>query len=364
MLLGDLLQNFRVYQFADQASWSDPKDRTKRPGPGHPSRTTSTNPTLPGQDQRVQEFRRRLGLDQNTGAIRILEHPFHDELIQRASQAAIPGGNQHLKELSESIQEIALQENETRDILIQGWDAAVQEALEDEPITQPQNDVLAEFAKHFNLTRKEQNRVGTTKSLIQAEVLRDLGEEHLPQHQKLGRRTPFKIMKSEQMVWPFAKMDYVDYLEDPETQDSPGPHPQDTGLAHGIYHPPSTFLGQPCWWNEEDPPGHGIMGLTNKRLYFHSIHRKLRIPYSQMAGLEPFGNGFKITGNAQPAKTQAFQTGYGWLACNLAIRLGQLQPKPSGQKPGRSRTPMERFAERLQSINPWAWATPDEENSR
>ena len=39
---------------------------------------------------------------------------------------------------------------------------------------------------------------------------------------------------------------------------------------------------------------------------------------------EPFSDGFEVVRDAQNAKPQAFRTGDGWFAYNLAVNLAQM----------------------------------------
>ena len=46
--------------------------------------------------------------------------------------------------------------------------------------------------------------------------------------------------------------------------------------------------------------------------------------YDQIVDFEPFSDGFSIMRDAQTAKPQAFKTGDGWFAYNLAVNLAQM----------------------------------------
>ncbi len=66
------------------------------------------------------------------------------------------------------------------------------------------------------------------------------------------------------------------------------------------------------------------IGFTTKHLYFSGAKKKFRVRYDKIVDFEPFSDGFEIMRDAQSAKPQAFKTGDGWFAYNLAVNLAQM----------------------------------------
>ena len=52
--------------------------------------------------------------------------------------------------------------------------------------------------------------------------------------------------------------------------------------------------------------------------------KKSRLRYDRIMDSKPFSDGFEIMRDAQTAKPQAFKTGDGWFAYNLAVNLAQM----------------------------------------
>ena len=95
-------------------------------------------------------------------------------------------------------------------------------------------------------------------------------------------------------------------------------------MARGIYYRPSTFRSRPIEWVETLYCDTGLLGLTTKHLYFAGSRERFRVRYDRIVSLEPFADGFGIMRDAQTARPQAFRTGDGWFACNLAVNLSQM----------------------------------------
>ena len=97
-----------------------------------------------------------------------------------------------------------------RQLLIRAWEEAVEGTLEDGLVSLDEENALAQYADHFDLTQEELNRNGAQTTMVQAAVIRDVTQGIVPQRQTLSGAIPFNLMKSETLVWV---IDGVDYLE-------------------------------------------------------------------------------------------------------------------------------------------------------
>ena len=129
-------------------------------------------------------------------------------------------------------------------------------------------------------------------------------------------------MKSEKLVWV---MDDVDYHETITRRERRGnSHGLSIRVARGLYYRPSTFRSRNVEWDETVHQDTGLLGFTPKHLYFSGAKKKFRARYDRIVDFEPFSDGFEIMRDAQTAKPQAFRTGDGWFAYNLAVNLAQM----------------------------------------
>jgi hypothetical protein len=68
----------------------------------------------------------------------------------------------------------------------------------------------------------------------------------------------------------------------------------------------------------------GVLGITNKHIYFAGPMKSFRIAYNKIVSVAPFSDGIGVVRDAATAKPQIFVTGDGWFTYNLATNLAQL----------------------------------------
>ena len=118
-------------------------------------------------------------------------------------------------------------------------------------------------------------------------------------------------------------MDYLETMVRRERRDAS--HGVSIRAARGLYHRPSAFRSRPTLWEEAVHADTGLLGLTTKHIYFAGRRKKFRVRYDWIVTLDPYDDGFRTMRDAQTAKPQAFRTGGGWFAYNLAANLAQTQ---------------------------------------
>ena len=117
-------------------------------------------------------------------------------------------------------------------------------------------------------------------------------------------------------------MDDVDYIETVVRQERRGSsHGLSIRIARGVYYRPSAFRSRTIEWEETVHPDTGLLGFTNKHIYFPGPKKKFRVRYDRIVDLEPYDDGFGIMKDNQTAKPQAFRTGDSWFSYNLAVNL-------------------------------------------
>ena len=279
------------------------------------------------EEARLREFRDQLALGSDTadsGAMTHLDRASQDRLMLDARLAAIAvfDGGAHLDGLTETLRRSSLSQDEQTMLLIQGWEATVEGALEDGLFTLDEENSLYRYINHFNLSQSQTDVHGVHTSLIKAAVIRDITEGIVPQRQNITGRVPFNLMKSETLVWVMAGIEYHETVTRRERRGSS--HGLSIRVARGLYYRPSTFRSKAVEWDETVHQDTGLLGFTTKHLYFSGSKKKFRVRYDKIVDFEPFSDGFGIMKDAQTAKPQAFKTGDGWFAYNLAVNLAQM----------------------------------------
>ena len=158
--------------------------------------------------------------------------------------------------------------------------------------------------------------------MVKAAVIREITEGGIPQRQNITGRVPFNLMKSEKLVWVMDDVDYIETVVRRERRGSS--HGLSIRVAKGLYYRPSTFRIRIIEKEETVHQDTGLLGFTTKHIYFSGPKKKFRLRYDKIVDFDPYDDGFGIMKDNQTAKPQAFKTGDGWFAFNLAVYLAQI----------------------------------------
>ena len=144
------------------------------------------------EEARLRELRDQLALGSDTadpGAMGQLDRASKDRLMLDARLAAIAvfDGGAHLYSLTETLRRSSLSQDEQTILLVQTWETAVEGALEDGLFTLDEENALARYVNHFNLSQSQLDAHGVHTSLIKAAVLREIAEGVVPDSQHLKR---------------------------------------------------------------------------------------------------------------------------------------------------------------------------------
>ena len=244
-------------------------------------------------------------------------------LDARLAALAIDDPETHLHDLSTAIKKAGMTPTEGNDLLTQAWEAAVEGVLEDGLLTRDEENALDRYMDHFKLDQRQLDRNGVLTQVVKSAVLRDIAEGIVPHRQNITGRVPFNLMKSEKLVWIIQDVDYYETKTRRERRGSS--HGLSIRITRGVYYRPSSFRSQAIEWDETVHADDALLGFTTKHIYFSGPKKKFRVRYDRIVDLEPYDDGFGIMKDNQTAKPQAFRTGDGWFAFNLAVNLGQME---------------------------------------
>ena len=147
------------------------------------------------EEDRLRAFRDTLALETEKADPKALEHlerALSDRLILEARLAAIAirPGDDHLRDLADSLNAAGLQGNEKKRLLVQAWETAGEASLEDNLLSLDEENALFKYADHFGLTQQDLDGNGAQTTLVQAAVIRDVTMGNIPQHQNVQGRLP------------------------------------------------------------------------------------------------------------------------------------------------------------------------------
>lgn len=212
--------------------------------------------------------------------------------------------------------------DELRSITVEGWCTAVEKAFDDGVLSAAEESNLLEIQKHFDFEQQELDANGSFSRVVKGGILRDVMDGKLPERVTVQGTMPFNFVKNEKLVWLFQG---VKYLEQRVRRHYEGrSQGVSVRIAKGVYLRSSAFRGHPVETAETVHADTGLLGFTDKHIYFAGPAKSFRVPYRKIVSFEPFSDGIGIQRDAASAKPQTFVTGDGWFTYNLAINLGRM----------------------------------------
>ena len=275
------------------------------------------------EEARLLEFRNRFAIDGDRvdTSLAALEKGARDRVMLNARLLALTASDtySHLDELQSSVRALRLPPDETKQLLVQAWVAAVEGSTEDGVLTQAEENALFKYMAYFNLTRDDME--DAHRDLVRAAVIRDLMNGEITYRLNVTDH-PFNLQKNEKLVWAFRGVEYIETKTKRERRGTS--HGLSIRVARGLYYRPSTFKSRVHEWDENVHVDTGILGVTPKHLYFSGPRKSFRVRYDKIVAYDPFSDGIGFTQDAINAKPKKFVTGDGWFIYNLVTNLSNL----------------------------------------
>jgi hypothetical protein len=231
------------------------------------------------------------------------------------------------KVLDENLSKIAgssfIDTSAIHNILVEGWELAVANALEDGILSEEEEKCLEDFTEHYSLGQSDLDERGAYTLVAKAGVLRDLIEGKIPERMTVEGNLPFNFQKKEKLIWVFKDVDY--YEQRTKREYVGGYHGVGLRVAKGVYYRVGAFKGRPVDRTETVNADCGLLGVTNKHIYFSGSQESFRVKLDKIVTFTPSSDGITIQRDAASAKPQSFVTGEGWFIYNLVSNASQLE---------------------------------------
>jgi len=214
-----------------------------------------------------------------------------------------------------------ISESERRDLSLAAWSLAVDNALDHGILSEEVEKRLVALKEGLSLSSADLTRTDAWDRMVKSGVLRDLVAGVIPKRMPVDASLPLNFQKSEQVVWTFNG---VDYLEDrTRRQYVGGSRGVSVRVMKGVYYHVGGFKGQAIDRTERVHLDTGLVAVTTKQIYFAGAERAFRVPYAKIVSFEPFTNGLGIIRDGVSAKPQIFVTHDGWFTYNLVSNLAR-----------------------------------------
>jgi hypothetical protein len=252
----------------------------------------------------------------------------HDEgwsrMLALATESAL--GETPLEALEPRLQEFAkssfIRTSRTTEAIVAGWELAVDHFLDDGELDESEEEHLANFQSHFSLTQEQLDHQGAYSRLVKGAILREIMNGSLPDRVHVQGDIPFNFQKTESLIWLFPETEY--YEDRKRREFVGGSHGASFRIAKGVHYRVGSFRGHPVETTETVLVGTGLMGVTDRHVYFSGGGKSFRIKHDKIVTIEPYSDGVGIQRDAQTAKPQLFVTGDGWFTYNLLMNVSNV----------------------------------------
>ena len=218
-------------------------------------------------------------------------------------------------EIEVTAAQIGVEDADLRAILRRAVEAEVERVLDDELLTAVEERAIVAVARHFDIGRTELDRNGAWTRMVKAAILRDLTEGVVPQRLESSGRLPFRLQKTETMIWVFHDVDYSTVRTRREFRGrSAG---VSVRVAKGVYFRTGAFKGRPVEIEEAVHVDTGMLGVTTRHIYFAGAAKSFRVRLDRIVTIEPYSDGVGIMRDTARAQPETFVLGDGWFAYNL-----------------------------------------------
>lgn len=245
------------------------------------------------------------------------------EIKSLVKAAGITGGG--FEVLDQAIKETAeaslVSDDDVNAMIVSGWEEAVQSAFDDGILTEAEETNLSDLRKHFSLTQQDLDGNGAFMRMIKGGVLREILEGKVSQRISDLDGLPFNLQKSEQLIWAFQDVAYLE--EQTKTHYQGGSQGVSIRVAQGVYYRVGGFKAERVQTAETVHVDTGLLGVTNKHIYFAGSAASFRINFNKIVSFQPFSDVIGVHRDARSAKPQTFVTGDGWFTYNMITNLAQ-----------------------------------------
>jgi hypothetical protein len=202
------------------------------------------------------------------------------------------------------------------------FDKAVEEYLNDGIISDEESTTVARFQQYTALPQQMLNANRSLERVVQAKILQQLfSGQPLTSSISINGTLPFLFQKNETPIWVYRN---VQYYEQKIKKEYRG---RSQGVSFrvmkGVYYRVGSFKGTPMETIHNVHIGTGIVGLTEKHLYFSCPQKSFKIPFSKLIHIEPFSDGLGLQKDGVLARPIFLKGMDSWFAYNFIVNINQ-----------------------------------------
>jgi len=248
-----------------------------------------------------------------------IEELVHEGMaLAAAAHAGASGAGRVLTDVETEIRTHAaaaqMEEPDLKSLVAKCMEGEMEEMAEDGHLSHAEEHAVQALCRLFDIQGGDSAENSIWSRVDQLAVLRDLSTGSVPKRFAQAQM-PFRMMKSETLIWLFDKVEYRAMRTRREYRG--GSTGVSVRVAQGVYLRQSAFKGRPLEVDEFVHMDTGLLGITTKHLYFTGPARSFRIRHSKIVSLTPYTDGIGLTRDTATARPESFRVGDGWFVYNL-----------------------------------------------
>ncbi len=170
------------------------------------------------------------------------------------------------------------------ELVIKDFKNAVDTAFEDGILSESEESSLGKLQDYFSLSKDDLDRNEAFAKMVKGAILRDILEEILPNRINIDGDLPFNLQKKRKNRLGIPGCELLRRKK--RTHYVGGSQGLSIRIAKGLYYRTGSFKGEKVQTSETVHVDTGLLGITNKHLYFAGSFKRFRIV--KLLRLNPF----------------------------------------------------------------------------
>jgi hypothetical protein len=225
--------------------------------------------------------------------------------------------------------------SERPELIYKGWDSAIDSALEDNLISQEEEDRLYLIITNSGLEDSTIKQSKGWNKLVKGAIIRDILNGKIPERVKIDGLDGINFQTDEKQVWGTFCTFSESQVKTQYVGSSIG---ASIRIAKGLYVRTSSFKGNPVKTEEMTFVDSGVFVITNKNVYFNGMSKSFRIKYDKIVSFKNYSDSIGIIESNKDSKLKVFTfyNGYnssgkplkiddGWFVYNLITNISRMK---------------------------------------
>lgn len=212
-------------------------------------------------------------------------------------------------------------QNKVKKSLVLALEDAIDFFASDDSIDDEEEKLIEKYTEKYNISQYDYVNVNKYETLIKLLVIKDLLNGVVSQRFQIDNNSTIGInlQKGESIIWAFQNVDFSEYTTNSHYQGvSQG---FSIKVAQGIYYKTGGFKGERVSQSSMKYKATGVVYVTNKHIYFYSMEKSFKIPYTKIVAYTPYQDGLGVQKEGVSAKPMIFTNIDGWYIYNLVQNI-------------------------------------------